>query len=744
MSWAILGLMAGLLTLAVLVALHRRNEIRSMAQTLERREVAVEQGAAKAELQHPVVDLSRCLGCGTCVAACPEEGVLELVHGQAAVVRGARCIGAGACERECPVDAITITMGDTSERRDIPAIEPHLEAIGTPGLFLAGEVTAHALIKTAVDHGVAVASEVATRMNGSAGQNSEVLDLCIVGAGPAGLAASLEAKRHGLSFVTIDQEQQLGGTVARYPRRKLVTTQPIEIPLYGKFRQTAYSKEELVDLWQGIAQEQQLPIQGGETFERLTQVEGGGFVVHTGTQNIRAANVCLALGRRGAPRKLGIPGEELPKVAYSLLDARSYAGRRLMVVGGGDSAVEAAIALSEQQGTTVSISYRRSAFVRIKAVNERRVNEAIAQGRLTAYFDTNAVAVEQDQVTIENAAGQRLAVPNDELFIMVGGLAPVDVLEAAGVSFDPSLRAASKAIEEEGTGLVRALGAALLLTLFALAFALYHRDYYSLPRFERPAHIKHDFLRPGRGLGLWLGVGAISLVGVNLAYLIRRAPKFAAKFAGWPIGSLKGWMTSHVATGVLAFLLAMLHAAMAPRNTVGSHALWSLLALLITGSIGRYLYAWVPRAANGRELEIDEVKSQLSSLSGAWDNQHQAFGAEARERLGTLVRAGQWESSFLGRVGAMLTGHRKLKGALGELQTSGESQSLSQDQIDGVLQLTERGYRTARSAAHLEDIRAILATWRYAHRWVAALMVVLAALHIGQAVFYGQLFGGTN
>ncbi|MEM8711631.1 MAG: NAD(P)-binding domain-containing protein, partial [Planctomycetota bacterium] len=434
MSWAILGLMVGVLAFAILVAIQRRADLRSMAETLDRREVAVEQGADKAELQHPVVDLSRCLGCGTCVAACPEEGVLELVHGQAAVVRGARCIGAGACERECPVDAITLTLGDTSERRDIPAIDPHLEAIGTPGLFLAGEVTAHALIKTAVDHGVAVASEVATRLNGSAGTDPESLDLCIVGAGPAGLAASLEAKRQGLSFVTIDQEERPGGTVARYPRRKLVTTQPIEIPLYGRFRQTSYTKEELVELWHGIAEEQQLPIQGGETFERLTRTDDGSFVVHTGTQDIRAKNVCLALGRRGAPRKLGIPGEDLPKVAYSLLDARSYAGRRVLVIGGGDSAVEAAVALAEQEGTEVTVSYRRSAFFRVKAANERRMQEAIDSGRVQVYFETNAAEITPASVTLANDAGQAVTLPNDEVFVMVGGIAPVDVLEAAGVS----------------------------------------------------------------------------------------------------------------------------------------------------------------------------------------------------------------------------------------------------------------------------------------------------------------------
>lgn len=743
MSWAVLAVLAFILALATLVALQRQRDLRAMARTVADRETVREQGGAKAELQHPVVDLSRCLGCATCVAACPEEGVLELVHGQAAVVRGARCIGAAACERECPVDAITVTITGAEERDDIPALSPGLEAVGTPGLFLAGEVTAHALIKTAIDQGTLVAAEVARRAAESPAEAEDVLDLCVVGAGPAGLAASLEARRHGLSFVTIDREERPGGTVARYPRRKLVTTQPIELPLYGKFRQTSYTKEELVELWQGAAEEQSLPIAGGLTFLGAEK-EGEHFRVRTSGGDYLAHHVCLALGRRGAPKRLGIPGEDAAKVAYSLLDARSYAGRRVLVIGGGDSAVEAALALSEQDGTEVTLSYRRTAFVRIKAVNERRLYEAVQEQRVRLELGTRPVAIHPDRVDLEREDGSAVSVPNDEVFAMIGGLAPKEVLETSGVSFDPALRAPVEQVTEAGTGLVKALGWALALTLLALGFALYHRDYYGLERSLRPAHPGHDWLRPGRGLGLALGITSIALVAVNLLYLVRRHPGFAARFAGWPIGSLKAWMTSHVATGVLAFLLAMLHAAMAPRSTVGGHAMWALLALLVTGAIGRYMYAWVPRAANGRELELDEVKGSLAAMSADWDGQHAAFGAEARARVHGLVVGRQWSSTLTGRIRGMVLGGRELKRALAELRASGEAQGLSADQIDGVLALTRRAFKAATGAAHLEDIRAVLGTWRYAHRWVAALMVALALLHIGHALFYGQMFGGAD
>jgi len=161
--------------------------------------------------------------------------------------------------------------------------------------------------------------------------------------------------------------------------------------------------------------------------------------------------------------------------------------------------------------------------------------------------------------------------------------------------------------------------------VLALVFALWHADYYTTPPVARPEHPKHELLRPGMGLGLFLGVLAMLLVTVNLLYLARRSPSVALRF-----GSLRAWMTSHVATGILALLAATLHAAMSPGNTLGGRAYAALAFLLVTGAIGRYLYSYVPRAANGRELELADVRKQLREVSDEWDRGRLQFAERAR------------------------------------------------------------------------------------------------------------------
>lgn len=711
-----------------------------MHDRLAERQDAKVRGSHHARLQFPSVDLSRCIGCGSCVRACPEEGVLDLIHGQALVIHGARCVGHGRCAAECPVGAIALTLGDLSQRRDIPVLETGNEAHGGDNLFLAGEVTGFALIRTAIEHGRSVASEVARRKKEGRlpGTLDHGHDLLIIGGGPAGIACALEAKRHGLDFLVVEQDT-LGGTVSKYPRRKLVMTQPVELPLAGKLDRDTYSKEELMDRWVGLAEEHALPIETGVRYESMTATDQGLYRVETTRGPYVASAVCLALGRRGTPRKLGVPGEDLAKVSYSLIDAQSFQGQHLLVVGGGDSAVEAAIGLAEQPGNTVTLSYRGAAFHRIKARNEARLARSVQEGRLKVLASSNITGIREEEVEIAVGAAKddtlRMEVlPNDAVFIMAGGIPPFPLLEQAGVTFDHSEREAEALVEARGVGLVPALAIALAVTLAAFAWFLWQQDYYGLAPAERPAHPQHDQLRPSAGIGLLAGIVAAGLILLNLSYLARRSPIVPLN-----IGSLQAWMTSHVGTGILALVAAVLHSAFAPQDTVGGHAFLGLIVLIGTGAMGRYLYSFVPHAANGRELELEEVRADLTRLAAAWDRDHRAFGQEIQRELDALIQSGRWTGILPLRILALARQQWNLRASLRRLKKRGQEEGLPHAQLRRILILARKAHWNALLATHFEEVRGILASWRYIHRWVALLMVLLLTVHVFTALRYATL-----
>ncbi len=737
MSWTLLVGLVLTLALAVLVTLFRRVELARQEQTIGELRAAREKGTRKARLAYPHVDLSRCFGCGACVRACPEEGVLALIHGQALVVHGSRCVGHGVCARECPTDAIALTFGELETRRDLPALDERLEVAGTPGLFLGGEVTGYALIRTAIAHGTAVADEVARRAAGGARAAPPVFDLCIVGAGPAGLACALEAKARGLAFVVLEQDT-LGGTVAHYPRNKLVMTQPVELPLHGRLEKTSYAKEELMEIWAQVAAQEELPIHEGVRFTGLARGPAGDFVVESDRGRVHARHVALMIGRRGTPRRLEVPGEELAKVTYGLLDAQAHQGRHILVVGGGDSAIEAALALAEQPGNVITLSYRQPAFSRLKARNERAIESAAAEGRVQVAFQSRVLAIEPEQVAleVEDAQGKRSGwLPNDEVFVLIGGTPPYEQLERCGVSFDPADRPTVEAPIERGTGLLRALSLALAASLVGLGWITRHSDYYTLPASLRPFVPAHDWLRPSSALGLALGIGSALLIAVNLAYLLRRQGWLGVRF-----GTLKTWMTAHVLTGVLALLFAVLHGGMATQDTLGHRSLYALAVVVVTGTIGRYVYSFVPRAANGRELELDELQAELVALASEWDRENRDFGEVVRAEVAELVsRAGQPRGPVR-RLLALFGSPRRLRASLERLRTEGLARGLSPDQIERLLLLARRAHRAATMAANFEDLRALISSWRYLHRWVALFLVLVLALHIVVALRYGELF----
>lgn len=380
---------------------------------------------------HPVIDPAKCIGSRTCIAACPEGRILKLYQGSAHLAEPESCIGHGMCAKECPVGAIELVFGTAERGIDIPHVSEHFET-NVPGISIAGELGGMGLIRNAVSQGVQAVEHI-TRQGAS--KDPEVLDLLIVGAGPAGLAGALTAREQGLSYLIIDQEETIGGTIAHYPRRKVVMLGDLQLPGFRRVKATEITKEELMAVWTEafalVADHTAL----GERLEGLVRGEDKVIAVTTDKRTLRARHVLLAVGRRGTPRQLGVPGEELPKVAYSLREPEAFEGARIMVVGGGDSAIEAALALAEQPGTEVGLSYRGDTIFRAKTKNRKRIEAAFADGTVTPWLSTQVMAVSPDAVALVKD-GAALRVDNDQVFVFAGGILPTKLLESAGITME--------------------------------------------------------------------------------------------------------------------------------------------------------------------------------------------------------------------------------------------------------------------------------------------------------------------
>jgi thioredoxin reductase (NADPH) len=410
---------------AIYLGLRKRADGRSRAML----DAATEAGMLEPASLHPQIDPVKCLGCGGCIRACPEGEVLGLINGKAQLVEPTECIGHGACKAACPTDAITLVFGSETRGVELPYVSPNFQT-NVPGIFIAGELGGMGLVRNAIEQG-RQAMESIRALDGLG--RPDILDVVIVGSGPAGFSASLAAIQHKLRFVTIEQES-FGGTVAHFPRGKIVMTAPARLPLIGEVKFREISKEKLLAFWRRAADRTGLKVNYGERVDTITQ-SGYDFEIKTTRRNYRARAVLLAIGRRGTPRKLGVPGEDQTKVVYRLIDAQQYRGQHVLVVGGGDSALEAAASIAEEPDTQVTLSYRSEAFSRAKAKNRERVDAAQKTGKLTVMLKSNIKRIGNDDVEIEHA-GVRAAIRNNAVIVCAGGILPTPFLKGMGIAIE--------------------------------------------------------------------------------------------------------------------------------------------------------------------------------------------------------------------------------------------------------------------------------------------------------------------
>jgi len=391
---------------------------------------AKEEGLHEPISLHPVVDVNSCIQTGACISACPEHDILGIRNGKATIINASQCIGHGACFHACPTGAISLRIGTETRGVDLPHVNQNFET-NVPGIFIAGELGGMGLIKNAVTQGKQATENILKTIKKN---HKAKYDLIIIGAGPAGISASLTAKKHGLNSLLLEQDT-LGGTVFTFPRKKIIMTSPMDLPLYGKIKLYETTKSELLDLWQTVLQKNSIVVQENSKVDSIVYEDEIFKISTLKGEQLSAACVLLAIGRRGSPRKLNIPGEMKEKVAYRLLEPEIISGKEIIVVGGGDSAIESALLLTDQNH--VIISYRNEVFNRIKPLNKIALDKAVTEGKIKVLLSSNVLSIEDDHIIISvGKEGEKVSIKNDLVYIFAGGELPTQFLEKTGIRIE--------------------------------------------------------------------------------------------------------------------------------------------------------------------------------------------------------------------------------------------------------------------------------------------------------------------
>ncbi|MBI5068209.1 MAG: NAD(P)-binding domain-containing protein [Deltaproteobacteria bacterium] len=719
------------------LALRRRREQRD-ERTLAENEA---RGLHLPPSLHPVIDADRCIGSLACIKACPEGDILGVVDGAARLVHATHCVGHGRCAASCPVQAITLVFGTATRGVDLPEVDGRFES-SRPGVHVVGELSGMGLIRNAVEQAAQCAGYLAEAL-GRPARDPAVADAVVVGAGPAGVSCALALRARGFS-VRLLERGRLGGAMAHYPRHGLVMNGPLQLPGAARLKEALITKLQLLEYFEKALAAARVKVEQGVEVTGLSGKDGE-FVVETGRGLIAARKVVLAAGRRGTPRTLGVPGEELAKVTYALVDAEQYAGKRVLVVGGGDAAVEAACAVAEK-GAEGALSYRQAALQRCRPANRQRAEALAARGKLLLLMGTEVARIEEQAVVLRRG-GQEQAVPNDFVIACLGGELPLDFLRRMGVQVRRLFgeqRGARPAGEREGPWTaspeerarrrwwrvlaVAGLAAAVLVVLLSLTGA----GYYPLRGPERLRSPLHATLKPAGSLGITIGIAASAVMLTNFLYALRK--RWSA-LSG--LGNLSSWLDVHVFVGVMSPVVIAFHAAFQSNNVMASSTYASLGIVVATGLVGRWFYGLLPRA-HGRQVELAELLGELTRtrarleplLAGGRDH---AAVAALLEEAGAPPSRAPFALQLLGSLPAAVAFRARLAAAL-HLVPAEDRPALRRN-------LTQ--LRRLRAQAGLfGGIQRLMRVWRSLHVALAALLVVALTSHILLALYLGYGPGG--
>ena len=425
-EYTLTAIIVALLIAFVLYAYYKTKKTETKVTSLKI-DKAKEYGFHEPVSLHPVINQDICIGSGACITACPENDILGLVSGKGQLINASHWVGHGACFHACPVEAITLVIGTEKRGVELPHVSQNYET-NIKGIYIAGELGGMGLIKNAVEQGTKAMENIIKNLPKT---SSSKYDVIIVGAGPAGIAASLTAAKCNKKFLTLEQDS-LGGTVFTFPRQKIVMTSPMDLPLHGKVKLTETSKSELLDLWNDVLTKNQISINENEKVLEIVNYEDH-FEVITSQEKYTTSSILLSIGRRGSPRKLGVPGEEKEKVAYRLLEPEFIKNKKVMIVGGGDSAIESALLLTEDKTNQVTLSYRSASFNRIKPANLQKIECAQKRNILNIVYESNLVSIEDNEVKLKLKNESTISIQNDLVYIFAGGELPNKFLEKIGI-----------------------------------------------------------------------------------------------------------------------------------------------------------------------------------------------------------------------------------------------------------------------------------------------------------------------